>query len=77
MGIKRVPCYLEGFEEFGLIVGALLQQNDEINISYEFRNFIEKEIAKFCECHENTPREVEKYFNRFIRLNVFMISKIK
>ena len=68
MKLLRIPCYLEGYEDFGIFIGALLILEDgrkeRIRKTPTFKEKVEREIESFLENHENNHAEIEKYFNR-------------
>lgn len=72
MGISRIACYLEGYEDFGILIGILLSQNnfpkdkdyEKYRKTSEFRRQVTKEIAEFSTSRENDAHELENYYNR-------------
>ena len=72
MGISRIACYLEGYEDFGILIGILLSQNnfqkdkdyEKYRKTSEFRRQVTKEIDEFTISRENDVHELENYYNR-------------
>ena len=72
MGISRIACYLEGYEDFGILISILLSQKnykkekeiEKYRKTIEFRRLVSKEIAEFTIAHKNVVNELETYFNR-------------
>lgn len=72
MGISRIACYLEGYEDFGILISILLSQKnykkekdvEKYRKTLEFRRLVTKEIAEFTIARENVVDELETYYNR-------------
>ena len=69
MTLKKIPCFCAGYEDYGLFIGVLLHDltgdKRKIGESFFFKKRVEKEIAEFKKSHENSHRDIERYFNRF------------
>ena len=77
----RIPCYLEGFEDYGLFVGCILAikggTNNQVRKSAEFLREVQREFECFRENYEYSHENVQKYFSRyFLSLNKSLISRI-
>ena len=68
MALRKISCFCAGYEDYGLFIGVLLNDlsgdKTKIGESYFFKKKIEKEIAQFKQTHQNTHRDIERYFNR-------------
>ena len=68
MVLSRLSCYLEGFENYGILIGILRSQenlsNDDIQNNIDFQNLVKREVAAFQKDNENTLERLESYFNR-------------
>lgn len=66
--MKKVVCYVQDFESYGIFVGCLLSdQNGNLNTvrrSVDFYNLISDELTKFLEIYLYTIENMEKYFRR-------------
>ena len=78
--MKKISCFLVGFEPFGYFVGALLAESNKDNLpafkkSVEFYNLISDQLDKFLELHEYSKENVSKWFNRYAHISlVFYLS---
>ena len=70
MVLSRLSCYLEGFENFGILIGILRSQenlnSEDVQNNLDFLNLVRREIAAFQRDNENTFDRLESYFNRYL-----------
>ena len=68
MVVSRLSCYIEGFENFGILIGILRSQenfkNDDVQNDMDFLNLVRREVEAFQKDNENTFERIESYFNR-------------
>ena len=70
MVLSRLSCYLEGFENFGILIGILRSQenfnHEDVHTNIDFLNLVRREVAAFQKENENTFERLESYFNRYL-----------
>ena len=68
MTVTRICCYIEGFEDYAILIGALLStengSKEKVRKSANFQEKVNREIKAFREIYENTTENIEKYLNR-------------
>ena len=66
--LARICCYKEGFEDFGIFIGCLLAnkhgKKELVLKSTDFARELNSEIELFRANYDNTPENLQKYFNR-------------
>lgn len=67
--MKRISCYLAGFEPYGYFVGCMLEKSSKTNLlaeknSRDFYNKISYELDKFLELYDYSKVNCEKWFSR-------------
>ena len=67
--MKKISCYLAGFEPYGFFVGCMLEKSKEKKLlkeknSVEFYNKVSDELDKFLELYDYNKANCEKWFSR-------------
>jgi len=65
--MKKIVCFVPGFESFGIFIGCLLADRDEpnkIRKTTEFYNLVSDELSKFLEIYDYNRQNMEKFFGR-------------
>ena len=65
--MKRLSCYVENYESFGLFVGAFCaSKNDprKFRRRADFFNEFVGELEAFIETYEYNKNSIERWFNR-------------
>ena len=68
MPINRICCFVEGYEDYGIFIAAMLAcengNKDKIRKSEAFREKLKKDVSAFNEIYSYNPENIQKYFNR-------------
>lgn len=67
--MKKISCFLNGFEPYGYFIGGLLSCSKEKNLlsvknSIEFYNEVADKLDQFLELYDYSKDNVEKWFSR-------------
>ena len=67
--MKKISCFVDGLEPWGVFIGVLLAESKEddlkkIKSSIEFYNYASSELEKFFEIYEYNQENLQKWFNR-------------
>ena len=69
--MKKICCYVSGFEPYGIFAGVLLaKSNANISLKYrrstEFYNLVSFELENFLEIYDYNLENIEKYFSWYV-----------
>jgi hypothetical protein len=66
--MKKLSCFLENFEHFGMFIGCSLLETDgdykQILKSVEFYNRVSESLNDFLQYNDYTRENLEKWFGR-------------
>ena len=78
--MRSYACFVENFEDKAIFVGCLLdayERNiDRVRKSVDFRAILEEKYADFSSLYEYNMENLEKYFGRWVVINVATCQKI-
>ena len=69
MPVNRICCYIEGYEDYGIFIAAMLAcesgKKEEIRKRGSFREKVKKDVAAFNERYTYNTENIQKFFNRY------------
>ena len=66
--MRKISCFVSGFQPYGMFVGALLQEQrgnlNQIRETVEFQNLLSDKLDDFLSIYDYNKANIEKYFSR-------------